>query len=54
MFGWLGHDVWCVHPVLCGAVCRCMLCDVMSVGTHVITALPREGGGADKQLLFLF
>ena len=38
---------------VCGAVCRCMLRDVMSVGTHVITAISREGGGADKHLLFL-
>ena len=37
-----------------GALCCCMLCDVMSVGTHVITAIPREGGGGEKHLLFLF
>ena len=41
--------------MVCGVVCCCMLCDVMCVGSHVITAIPREGGGgADKQLLFLF
>ena len=33
VFGWLGHAVWCVHPVVLGAVCCCVLCDVMSVGT---------------------
>ena len=54
VFGWSGHTVWCLHLVVFGAVCRCMLCDVMSLGTHVMTAVPREGGGADKQLLFLF
>ena len=33
VFGWVGHVVWCVHPVVLGAVCCCVLCDVMSVGT---------------------
>ena len=45
VFSWLGHVVWCLHPVVCAAVCCCMLCDVMCVGTHVISAIPREGGG---------
>ena len=41
----LRHAVWCLHPVVCGAVCCCVLCDVMSVSTHVFAAIPREGGG---------
>ena len=52
VFSRLGHAVWCLHLVVFGAVCRCMLCDVMSMGTHVIAAILREGGGgADKQSL---
>ena len=31
--------------VVCAVVCCCMCCDVMSLGTHVITAIPREWGG---------
>ena len=34
--------MWCLHPVVCVAVCRCMLRDVVFVGTHVFTAIPRE------------
>ena len=45
VFSWLGHVVSCLHLVVCGALCCCMLCDVMSVGTHVTTAIPREVGG---------
>ena len=45
VFGWLGHVVWCLHPVVFGAVCHCMLCNVMSGGTHEIGAIPRERGG---------
>ena len=52
VFGWLGHDVWCLHPVVCGAVCRFMLCDVMSVATHVITTHPREAGGLISRYYF--
>ena len=26
-------------------VCSCILCDVMSVGTHVFAAIPGEGRG---------
>ena len=37
--------MWCLHPVVCGAVCRCMLCDVTSVGTHVFAAIPTDEGG---------
>ena len=37
--------MWSLHPVVFGAVCRCMLRDVMCVGTHVTTAIAREGGG---------
>ena len=33
VFGWVGHAVWCVHPVVLGAVCCCVLCDVMFVVT---------------------
>ena len=33
VFGWVGHAVWCVHTVVLGAVCCCVLCDVMSVCT---------------------
>ena len=42
LFSRLGHAVWCLHRVVCAVVC---CCDVMCVGTHVITAIPREGGG---------
>ena len=52
VFGWLGHAVWCLYPMVCGAVCCCMLCDVMCVGTHVITASPREGGGLVSRYFF--
>ena len=49
----LGLFVGCLAcwGMLCGVctlwyavVCCCMLCDVMCVGTHVITAIPRGGG----------
>ena len=44
--------MWCVHPVVLGAVRCCVLCDVMFVDTMYL--LPFQGGGADKQSLFLF
>ena len=56
LFGSLGHAVWCVHRVVCAAVCFCMLCDVMFVGEHVFAAIARERGGrgAGKHLIFFF
>ena len=54
VFSRLRHAVWCLHPVVCAVAFCCMLCDVTSVSTPVFAAIPREGGRANKQLLFLF
>ena len=45
VFSRLRHAVWFLHPVVCGAICCCVLCDVMSVSTHLFATIPREGGG---------
>ena len=55
VFGLLGHAVWCLHPVVCGVACCCMLCMyVTSVDTYVITAIPREGGGGGLTSSYYF
>ena len=53
VFSRLGHAVRCLRLVVRAVVCCCMLCDVTYVGTHVITAIPREGVGDGKHLVFL-